>query len=341
MSHRIVVLLPRLSGWGPQLAAEQRFAALETFFAKAAVSPALSSSLDQLRLALFGQQAEQQVPVAALSLLANNRLAADDPAHCLRLDPVILQADMSSVMLVGSGFTNFPIAYQQQVMQLVQEVLAAEDLVLQDSSEGYWTIVLPVAPQVTFTALDDALGADVTDCLPAGPDARLWKKLHNEIQMALHACAANQERRQRNEAVINAIWFWGGGSLPKVAGSPAFDVVYSDDPVSSGLAQLQNIPRQKLSGLFEAGHLDELSSAGSVLVDWAVPASTAQQAEPVTPERLEQFLDVLLGQLKANGGTLELHSPEQSWCLRRSDLWKFWKRPQPLAPQFSALQSRP
>ncbi len=54
---------------------------------------------------------------------------------------------------------------------------------------------------------DDALGADISECLPEGEAGRRWKRLANEIQMSLHASAASESRRQGGEPLVNGVWF--------------------------------------------------------------------------------------------------------------------------------------
>ena len=247
--------MPRLAGWPQQLAPELRYPQLELLFARALGSAALANSLDPLRLKLFGIDSGETVPVAALCALATGSLKADDKACYLRLDPVILQADMSRLMLMRSGFAGFPLQYQQQITEVLRTALAAENLALQDSAEGRWTIKLAEAPDVTFASLDDALGADVSDWLPEGTGAIFWKRLNNEIQMALHASDANRQRQQQGQAVINSVWFWGAGCLPAVTGKASFKRVFSDDPVSRGLALQQDIPLHRLADLPADGAL--------------------------------------------------------------------------------------
>lgn len=340
MQSSVCVLLPRLAGWPQHLRPELRYPQLEKFFATAQPSSALADSLDALRLELFGFDSQQGVPVAALGALALGSLRAADPACCLRLDPVVLQADMSRVLLMRSGFGGFSPQYQQQVKEVIRSVLVAENLDLQDGAEGWWTLKLLEIPAVTFTSLDDALGADVSDCLPEGPAAVFWKRLHNEIQMALHASEANRQRLQQGQAVINSVWFWGAGNLPRVTHNSGFDQVYADDPTSRGLAKLQEIPLQGLKDLPADGALLDANIPASILVDWAVAAAADSHSASLTPERLEQFVGALLGRVRKYGGSICLHSPEQSWSLSRGELWRFWKKRQPLAKQLSKLPQR-
>ena len=343
MLHSITILLPRLSGWAQQLEPDNRFPQLESLLAKSTAGAPLSANLDRLRLKLFGLQTDVEVPVAALSRLASGSLSKADSSYCLRLDPVTLQADMSRVMLMSSGFVGFPADYQQAVHEVVQQVMVAEGLDLQ-IAEDYWTVRLAQEPGVQFTSLDEALGADVSECLPEGAAGRYWKRLQNEIQMALHASPANEQRRQRGAALINSVWFWGGGSLPKPANYNAFAQVYSADPVSLGLAALHGMQLNDLHKLITDHSLFEEGKTLSVLVDWAVtPSSSENATQPLTPIRLEAFCQSLLAQLTQYGGKLQiqLHSPERSWQFEPRDRWRFWRRTKALSLQLADLAAIP
>lgn len=72
--------------------------------------------------------------------------------------------------------------------------------------------------------------------LPAGNDAQIWNRLHNEIQMAWHAHAVNQTRETDRLPTINGVWLHGGGrwqSLPPIA----YTHVFADEPEWRGAAQ--------------------------------------------------------------------------------------------------------
>ncbi|HKX55639.1 MAG TPA: hypothetical protein VJN01_06040, partial [Xanthomonadales bacterium] len=189
---------------------------------------------------------------------------------------------------------------------------------------------------------DDALGADISDCMPEGEAGRRWKRLANEIQMSLHASATNEQRRQRGEPLINGVWFWGGGQLPERLASCTFQRVYSIDPVSSGLARLNDVSVEPLAELFDGVQADASALAklpvSSILVDWAVPASPAPAATSMlTPAKLEKFCAAALVRLKQRGGALEMHSPEIRLTLTAARLRRFWHRPKPLRQQLMQL----
>jgi hypothetical protein len=93
------------------------------------------------------------------------------------------------------------------------------------------------APLATFADPDDALGASLIDVLPEGDAARAWRRLFNEVQVALHAHPANAARVAARKLPVNALWFWGAGSLPETVDT-SLAMVASADDVVRGLAKL-------------------------------------------------------------------------------------------------------
>ncbi|HET6565752.1 MAG TPA: hypothetical protein VFG52_10100 [Xanthomonadales bacterium] len=354
----ITLLLPRLSGWISQLVDDSRYPALEWLLARATAQAALDNQLDPLRLKLFNRAIDGEIPVAALGLLASGSIPVSDHSYHLRLDPVTMQADISRVVMMRSGFGGFPGKYCSEVQEIVRQVLADEGLQLQAAtgSDGgggvgtaavdHWTLTLPENPGVRFTALDDALGADISECLPEGEAGRRWKRLANEIQMALHASHANEHRRQHGEPLVNGVWFWGGGRLPAMPPAKTFDRVFSNDPVSCGLAKLQQVDVYPLEELLcRRGFSPDKPGSGltplrqgNILIDWAIPASSSANEETqLTPDTLDAFCAEALAWLKQQGGSLDFHTPEFSCLMRSRDRLRFWRRPKLLAQQLQAL----
>jgi hypothetical protein len=281
-SPSLTLLLPRLSGWIHQLDPAARYPALELLLARGRFGPPVATRIDALRMRVFGRDVGDEIPVAALGLLAAGCIPSDDRSYHLRLDPVTLQADMNRVMLLRTGFGGLPQEYRQAVEQALQQVFhepAFADAGMELRASGqdeFWTISLPEHPGVEFTALDDALGADMFECLPAGEAGRPWRRLVNEMQMALHALPANEALRAQGLAGINGCWLWGGGSLPAASGHKAFNCVYSIDPVTSGLARLQQI------GLWS---LDELSRLTPLLQGQKQPDEARRRGASPDPDK--------------------------------------------------------
>jgi len=61
---------------------------------------------------------------------------------------------------------------------------------------------------------DTVVGMDLTDFMPKNAEARPFRRLQNEVQMAWHAHPANAAREARRLAPVNAFWVWGDGGEP-------------------------------------------------------------------------------------------------------------------------------
>ncbi len=74
----------------------------------------------------------------------------------------------------------------------------------------------------TATAsLDRVLGRNVDPWLPSAQDARLLRRLQNEMQMLLYTHPVNEARQQRHQLTVNSLWFSGTGTLAQTVQAPA------------------------------------------------------------------------------------------------------------------------
>ncbi|MDT8321253.1 MAG: hypothetical protein RQ826_12080, partial [Xanthomonadales bacterium] len=186
-----------------------------------------------------------------------------------------------------------------------------------------------------FVPLSRALGKDLSEILPQHPEAQFWRRLLGEIQVALHHCPVNVRRRREGRQEINSLWFWGGGFLPPQGAGPSIDAVYSDDPVSSGLAIINDCP---LKPLRRAKKVDFSGDGRSVLIDWT-PSSGDARAEL---NALEGFLAALLPVL--HRGERQLTLIDGSGTVReygRARRFCFWRRRRPLAQCLPAPSTPP
>jgi hypothetical protein len=130
------------------------------------------------------------------------------------------------------------------------------------------------APRVEFCSPADALGVDLMECLPAGSDGRAWRRLFNEAQIVLHAHPVNAARVAAGKRPVNALWFWGAGSLP-VSVESGLQVVASVDDVVRGLAKMGGAMRvEPLPDALEAAN-----RPGAALLDLDIPGHAGAASE--------------------------------------------------------------
>ena len=326
---KITLLLEHFSPLVSAVGRDRRFTSLETLLVRGRAADHGYTSCDQLRFALFGLDGGPSLPVAALSRMAAGAGAANDQSYCLRLDPVSLHADMTRVIMTRSGFADFDEQERKEIGNVVRAALMHEGMELQEAYRGCWTVALESALQFGFTPLEDALGMDLAEVLPEHPEALRWRRLLNDIQMALHACEVNANRRRQGRPEINSIWFWGGGALPAAAPGQAFQVVCSDEPLTRGLALLHGVAPHDLD---VAEKLDFTRSESSILLDWSARAHVPPARQL---ERLEHLAAILLEQVKSKGVPIHVCTGGGSgWIYDRSSRRRWWKRPLPLAGCF-------
>lgn len=240
------ILIPELFAHHAQITPGLPLNSLETLLSRAYVEewahPEWMSSL----FALFDLPVLNQktLPIAPLTRLIDANDSCDK--IWLRADPVHLRADRDRLFLfdADSAFT----VTQAEANNLINEINAfyAEDgLQFSAPTPTRWYVSLPKLPKLITHPLADILGRDIHDYMPDGEDKMQWRQRFNEIQMLLHQSKVNTDREARGELPINSLWFWGLGKLPEPP-PPRWAHVWSDDPLTQGLASLANTPQSNV-----------------------------------------------------------------------------------------------
>jgi hypothetical protein len=182
----------------------------------------------------YFQGAGIDLPAAALT---REYLSGDAVGHTwLSADPAWVQPDMNGVRLLACGQLQLGMAEAQALAAPLRPVFDEAGMQLEISTPDRWHLrMLPNSALPVFAAPEQALGEDLSQHLPQGPDARRWRVLLNEIQVLLHQHPLNAERRARGLAPINSLWLWGGGNLPARLQSTLQGVI-SDDLLLNALA---------------------------------------------------------------------------------------------------------
>ncbi len=183
-------------------------------------------------------------PIAALSRQADAGDAAG--AAWLRADPAYLRPDLSGVRLMAHGDTLAVGADDvAALLPALKPVFGDAGFLLDAPVPSRWYLRLPAAtPLPAFPDPGEALGADLAEQLDdASAAARRWRMLANESQIVLHNHPWNARRAASGRVPVNALWFWGGGSLPAVRnpGTRPSPAVYTDDATAHALAAFAGV----------------------------------------------------------------------------------------------------
>lgn len=180
-----------------------------------------------------------------------------------------------------------------------------------------------------------ALGRKIDASMPAGRDGAKLRQWMNETQMLFHAHPVNVAREEAGRPVINSLWFWGAGSLPVHADIPCMQL-WADDPLAHGLARAAGVraaPLPERTGVaLQEGNLVLLQDALAPAL-YLDAAAWTQAVEALDRDWIAPALDALRrGDVQSV--TVRLSGDEAAVAVttERRDLWKFWRRPLPLAP---------
>lgn len=188
-----------------------------------------------------------------------------------------------------------------------------------------------------------AVGRSIDGYLPAGPQARQWRRLFTELQMAWHEHPANHERASRGLPPVNALWLDGCARDPLPA-RPL--TAFTDDEAIAGLAIASGGAHRPASDARTAAgrSVDSAVSttfaaaagAGDVLVDagfWRIPRRQGDtHAWREAWLRFDAWLAGWSGGRPLVGGfdRLRIVASAERRCveivLERTDRWKLLRR---------------
>jgi hypothetical protein len=312
--------------------------ALELLLARGRRTESAAASLEDWLGRAF-DLGEGALPAGALSALASGL----DPGagHWLRADPVHLRPDRDRVLLIPSAGFDIAADEAQSLCDALNRHFA-DQFSLHPLAPDRWGLCARSAIELRARAPIEIAGRDIDAELP---DKR-WHAQLNEIQMALYQHAVNTAREARGAPVVNGVWLWGAGALPREARGP-WQSVSAADPVTLGLAKLAGM-RHREPGAGAESWLERAPEEGRHLVqlDALRGAHALGDAEALAARTLEletQWFAPLLAALRAGRvGMLTVQVPDAgaSFELVRGDLRRFWRRPRPLASYRQAEEAR-
>lgn len=226
------------------------------------------------------------LPAAALT---RDYLCGDAADACwLSADPAWVQPDLSGARLLACGQLQLSMDEAQSLAKPLKPVFGDAGMTLEISSPDRWHLrLLSQSPLPDFAAPEQALGEDLYEHLPQGPDGRRWRVLLNEVQVLLHQHPVNTDRRARGLPPVNSLWLWGGGTLPSRVTTTLAGVI-GEDLLLIALARRAGIPVQSRSAAVvsgaNAGWLIDLQdqSVDDIANTWWPLLQIVAKRQPVT-----------------------------------------------------------
>jgi hypothetical protein len=231
----------------------------------------------------------------------------------LRADPAHVRPDINGARLLGLGERlGLDREDVDALLPALRPLFGDTGFALDAPTPARWYLRLPREAKLpAFSAPDAALGEDLFEHLPDGPEARRWRALQNEVQIVLHNHLWNARRAERGRVPVNALWLWGGGVLPERVAC-ALDRVHGDDDVLRALAHVAGVSAAPAGAAFapaggRALHdLRRQRDLAALQRDWLRPALDALRAGSLEVLELDS----------ADGVRLRM---------TRGQRWRFWR----------------
>lgn len=287
-----------------------------------------------------------------------------DAAQWLRATPVHLHVGLDSLVLTDPSMLNLQADDAAALAAALTPVLDDAGFELRVADPLRWYLrAISRTPDWQARSWRMSVGRSIDVYSPQGPDARLWRKLVNEVQMSWFEHPVNRRREADGLLPVNSLWL--DGPVP-AGGQDRFTTVVTDDAALAGLARMIGARRAPLADAAKliAGASDHLAATASGTARDNTPpspgaathaASAAAQGDTLlisdawhdserdaAPETFaaawRRFGEQLasLGADRAPPAGFErlriVLSGERRWVelnAGRGDRWRFWRRNDP------------
>jgi len=127
------------------------------------------------------------------------------------LTPVHWEVGSDHVRLTDPDALALDDASSRSFFQAVQPLFESEGLLLVYGAPLRWYVAHESLTELATASLDRVIGRHLDSWLPSGPNARLMRRLQNEVQMLLYTHGLNEQREARGELPVNSFWLSGCG----------------------------------------------------------------------------------------------------------------------------------
>jgi hypothetical protein len=198
-------VLPNLAAVLATAGAPQRDTADET-----SLSPPHERALARV-LGLAG--ADGAVPWAAWQAAPDGVNVQSPPDLCWGLlTPGHWHLGTDQVTMLDPEELALDEATSRALLDAVHDLFEGEGFLLVYGAPTRWYVAHESLAQLAIASPDRVIGRNVDPWLPPSRNARLWRRLQNEVQMRLHALPLNAGREANGELPVNSVWLSGCGA---------------------------------------------------------------------------------------------------------------------------------
>ena len=141
------------------------------------------------------------------------------------LTPVHWHVGRDHITLADPAALKLDDATSRTMFDAVHDLFDSEGYQLVYASADRWYAAHDDFDGLPCASLDRVIGRNVDLWLPSHRQARLIRRLQNEVQMLLYNHPLNNEREARGELPLNSFWLSGCGRYQPVAGGRDIQVI--------------------------------------------------------------------------------------------------------------------
>ena len=318
---------------GDEAYREPDLPALRTLLARATTAQHSAQDMEEWLCRAFAVDKQQDWPVAALTLVADGGSPGND--YWLRADPVHLRVDRDQLILADSRAFGIIQDEANRLTQTLNSHFNNAELVFQAKHPERWYLRLEKPPQLQTRALAEVADKNIDEFLPIGADSVYWHGVCNEIQMVLHTHPVNEAREAAGIPAVNSLWLWGGGRRSNIARKP-FAHVWTNECLTKGLALASGTGISSLQQNAQAWLAQPHAPGVHLVVLDSLRGAAQYQDMERWMENIKElearwFAPLFTALKRGELEELIISSGSWSFAISTRDLWKLWRRGQPLA----------
>ncbi|WP_374369951.1 hypothetical protein [Piscinibacter sp.] len=137
-----------------------------------------------------------------------------------QLTPVHWHVGRDEILLTDPESLQLEEAESRALLEAVRDLFESEGFALAWGAPLRWYAAHESFAELPTASLDRVVGRNVDRWLPAGREARLLRRLQNEVQMLLYAHPINEAREARGALAVNSFWLSGCGRWQESLAEP-------------------------------------------------------------------------------------------------------------------------